>query len=631
MRSNKLYVLVALLMVFSVLLTACQPKVVEKIVKETVIVAGTPQVVEKVVKETVVVQKEVVVQAPTPTLAPDKAAIAGLKAVPRNRTWIAAGMGGEMVGGFTDVDNYNPFIVGASRGGIHHIGGEGLFVYDMIGGHFTNWQAAGQEYNADYTEATIKIREGVKWSDGKPFTANDVAFTLNMLSGRKELQYGAEVAKYIKSAVAADPLTVKLTFNMPSPRFIWDYLTYRGSLGMVMVPEHVWKGQDPLTFKNYDPAKGWPLGTGPYKLVASTVEQKVWDLRDTWWGAETKFLPMPKIERIIVLPAMSEITQAQMLMNNELEMAFSMTPTNMKLIQSQNPKVVTFCDKPPYGFVDWWPIYIGFNASEAPWNDPKMRWAISYAVNRDQIVSLAFNGYSEVSALPMPSYAGLTKYVDNVKDLLATYNTLEYNVAKSAELMTSMGYAKDKDGFWSKDGKRLSFEIITFPQHPSLTPSIPIVTEQLRQAGFDAKFLLPADYAARVQLGEAKVYMYGIGGAMNDPHATFYRFQTIHLQPTGTRASIGFFRWDNPEFSGIIDEMAKLPADDPGVMPLWHKAMEIWLPELPIVPLIQTVIQVPMNTTYWSGWPSCNDPYTAGGYWLRDQLLMWSKLQPTQP
>jgi len=215
--------------------------------------------------------------------------------------------------------------------------------------------------------------------------------------------------------------------------------------------------------------------------------------------------------------------------------------------------------------------------------------------------------------------------------LLEEYNTLEQNQSKVDAIMTSKGYSKNADGFWADAaGKTFSFEIITYPQHPSLTPSVPIVTEQLRRAGFDATFLLPADFADRIYLGDAKIYMFGIGGAMNDPHATFYRFQQMNLKPTGERASIGFFRWDNKEFSDILDEMAKLPPDDPAVMPLWEQMLAIWLPELPIVPLIQTVIQVPMNTTYWSGWPSCHDPYTAGGYWLRDQLLMWSKLQPTQ-
>ena len=403
----------------------------------------------------------------------------GIAEVPRNRTWIAAGMGGEMVGGFTDVEMFNPYVTGISRGGIHHIGGEGLFVYNMIGGDYYNWQAEGHEYNADFTEATIKIRPDVKWSDGEAFDAEDVAFTLNMLKGKKELTYGMDVEKYCKSIEVVDPLTVKITFNMPSPRFIWDYLTYRGSLGLVFVAEHVWKDKDPLTFTNYDPAKGWPLGTGPYKLVATSVEQKVWDLRDSWWGAETGFRDMPKIERIIVLPAMSEITQAQMLMNNELEMAFSMTPTNMRLVNSQNPQVVTFCDEPPYGFIDWWPVYVGFNCSSR-------RSTTSIAgPSAPSIASRSSTWRStadQVSNLPIPDYGGL-KNTLMPQRRAKHYNALEQNQSKVDAIMTSKGYKKNADGFWADSaGKTFSFEIIT-TRSISLTPSVPIVTEQLRRAG----------------------------------------------------------------------------------------------------------------------------------------------------
>ena len=245
--SKKWSLLIVALLIASMALTACQPqvveKVVEKIVKETVVVEGEVKVVEKVVtevvKQTVVVEKEVIVEAPA------KGTIAGIPAVPRNRTWIAAGLGGEMVGGFTDVEMFNPFVAGISRGGIHHIGGEGLFIYNMVGGDYYNWQAAGHEYNADFTEVTISIREGVKWSDGEAFDAEDVAYTLNMLKGRKDVLYGADIEKYCKTIEVVDPLTVKITFNMPSPRFVWDYLTYRGSMGMVMIPEHVWQGRGP--------------------------------------------------------------------------------------------------------------------------------------------------------------------------------------------------------------------------------------------------------------------------------------------------------------------------------------------------------------------------------------------------
>ena len=64
-------------------------------------------------------------------------------------------------------------------------------------------------------------------------------------------------------------------------------------IAVPIAPEDVWKGQDAKTFKNYDPAKGWPLVTGAYKLVATNVEQKMWDRRDDWWGKKIGFKELP--------------------------------------------------------------------------------------------------------------------------------------------------------------------------------------------------------------------------------------------------------------------------------------------------------------------------------------------------
>jgi len=606
------------------LLAACQPKVVEKIVKETVVVAGTPQVVEK----EVVVEKQVT-QVVEVTAAPTAEPSGGIKKVPRNRTLIMAGLGGEHFGGFTDVEMFNTLIsTGLSRSGLYQAGNEGLFYYNMIGDTFHYWLAESYEYGEDYMTLTVKIRKGAEWSDGTPFTAKDVAFSVLTARDHSLLRSSSDFQKRIADVEAVDDYTAKFTFLQPEPRFHWDFLTMRADIGFPFVPEHVWKDQDPETFNNYDPDKGWPLVTGPYKLVATTVEQKIWDLREDWWAAKIGFQELPKVERLIFLPGMNEITMAQMAINNEIDMAFSFTPANMEMVKAQNPKITTHCDQPPYGFMDWWPGGLGFNHEVEPFGDKDIRWACSYAIDRTEMVKFAFKGAGQETDWTMPDYPGLQKYHDAVEDLFAQYPTMEYNPAKVVEIMTSKGYTKDGEGFWVKDGKRISFEIITFPQHPFLTPVVPIVTEQLRRAGFDATFLLPADFSNRVYSGEAVAHLWGHGGSMRDPYKTMNLYHQMYANPTGELATTNFYRWRNQEFSDLVDQMGQLPNDDPGVMDLWKKAFAIWLEELPDIPLGQSIILVPRNTTYWTGWPSCDDPYVHEGFWHRSTMLMWNRLIP---
>jgi peptide/nickel transport system substrate-binding protein len=87
------------------------------------------------------------------------------------------------------------------------------------------------------------------------------------------------------------------------------------------------------------------------------------------------------------------------------------------------------------------------------------------------------------------------------------------------------------------------------------------------------------------------------------------------VQPTGQPSWGNVWRWKNDEYTKLIDEMAAYPMGSAKVMELWHKAMEIWLRELPSVPMTQWYHHVPMNTTYWSGWPTEEDPYVNGCFW----------------
>jgi len=155
------------------------------------------------------------------------------------------------------------------------------------------------------------------------------------------------------------------------------------------------------------------------------------------------------------------------------------------------------------------------------------------------------------------------------------------------------------------------------------------VTQQLKKAGFDASFLLPADFVNRITTGQAVAFLWGHGGSMKDPFKTLDLYNIRYVKPTGTPIYFtNIYRWSNKEFSTLVDQMGQLPLGDPKIMDMWRKAMEIWLPNLPDIPLVQTVINVPMNTTYWKNWPTGDKPYIHEGFWHRTGLLIFLHLQP---
>src|ERR671936_112466 len=165
------------------------------------------------------------------------------------------------------------------------------------------WLAESYQYSPDYMQLTIKTRKEAMWSDGVPFTADDVAYTYNELAkAGAKARWGADVQLVLDKAAAVDPQTAQLTFKVPAPRF-FEYSAYKFDIGIEMMPKHIFEkqSQDIATFPHFDVAKGWPVTTSPWKVVYAGPDQKVMDLRPDWWGNGI-VAQLPKPQRFVYLP-----------------------------------------------------------------------------------------------------------------------------------------------------------------------------------------------------------------------------------------------------------------------------------------------------------------------------------------
>ena len=215
-----------------------------------------------------------------------------------------------------------------------------------------------------------------------------------------------------------------------------------------------------------------------------------------------------------------------------------------------------------------------------------MRWALSYYIDRKQLIDVGYAGASEASSLPLPAYKPLEPYFAAVKDLLAKYNTMELNPAKGDALLTGKGYKKDSGGCWADaKGEHIKIDMIGFgASGPALGP---VLAEQLKRHGIEASFSLPPDFDDRFQQGKFTGAIYGHGGSINEPYATLRLYQGASIAvPGGHQAN--FARWKNADYDKIVDEMFVTdPTDVPKLAEQWRRAMEIWLPELPDIQLVQ--------------------------------------------
>jgi peptide/nickel transport system substrate-binding protein len=561
---------------------------------------------------------------PTATQAVE---VGKLKEVPRNRTLIDLQNGPENK--WADYDNWNPYSVGAQAGYGQNIMFEPLAYYSAFADKEILWLAESYEYSSDYKSLTIKIRPNINWSDGKPFTAEDVAYTLTTL---KELgpkvQWGSDVKQYVAEAVATNPTTVEIKFNVPAPRFFF-FMSFKFDIGIYIVPKHIFQDQDWTSFKNYDLAKGWPVTTGAYQVVLGSPEQKVWDRRAEWWAVEAGLVDaMPGPERLVLLPFGDSDQAAQALLSNQADHG-RVSVQNAKVVLDGNAKATTHSGRElPYGYVDWWPMSLFVNTTKPPFDDPDVRWALSYFIDRQQLIDVALNGVGVTSALPMPPYPGLKPYMDSISDLLEKYPTNQFDPAKGAELLTEKGWTKGSDGMWvDSSGNKLTITILSYSFLQSIPP---VVSEQLKKQGIDATFAMPPDNFDQLFKGTYQAAIWGHGGSVKDPYETLRLYQASSQAVPGVNAG-NYAQWSNPEYDKIVDEMyATPPTDEAKLKELYRKAMEVWLPELPDIQLVQNIHNIIMNETYWTGWPTDENSYVNEHSYALTWPLVIMNLKPTQ-
>jgi peptide/nickel transport system substrate-binding protein len=226
--------------------------------------------------------------------------------------------------------------------------------------------------------------------------------------------------------------------------------------------------------------------------------------------------------------------------------------------------------------------------------------------------------------LPLPDFPAIRVYTDQIQDLLEKYEVGVHDPAKTAAIMERKGWARDHEGFWTKGGERLQIVIDIFSIFNDLTP---VLVAQLERAGFDADFRMTPDANTRMAQGTARAFLMGNGGSVRDPYFTLRLYHSRFVQPTGTHAE-RFWRWSNADYDRIVDQMGQTSPDDPALQDLFHQAMEIWLRELPAIPIVQWYHRIPQNETYWTNWPGLHDPYINPAYWHNTFLLLLLGLEP---
>lgn len=512
---------------------------------------------------------------------------------------------------------------------------EPLQFYGVYSNKYIPWLANSVEYvGSDYKRLEIKLNPQAAWSDGSPVTSEDVVYTFQQQMTNSKLSYNDQFSRFVDTVAAKDKETVEVTFKIPAPRFMFDVLTSKFDTGLEIVPKS-WESKQ----ADVNAAAG---GTeiphsGPYDLVAWNANQKIYDLRPTWWAVKAGLRELPAVKRVVVSNIGGTVGQnmdtvAQRVVNNEMDVTLDMRAQVIGNVLAQNPKVTSWTgNKPPYGNLDWAPTALWFNDQLPPYNDVRVRKAIELAINRDQIDDLLYDGSHVATIYPFPLYPELQKFADSpaVKAEEAKNKPAEFDLDKSAQLMTEAGFTKNSDGLWEKDGKTVDATLHAFEGvHSDIAP---ILVELFRKAGFDAAINFGSDAQQNQFDGAPGIYINGMASGFVDPFVTWSLFESRFATKPGTPTAMSHFsRYSNPEFDKLVADMSTLPNTDPKFQENAAKAMGIYWRDVINIPLIQWLHRIPYNTTYWTNWPSETNVAdgTNGAPWHNTALLVFTALKP---
>lgn len=316
--------------------------------------------------------------------------------------------------------------------------------------------ASSWETSADGLAWTFKLREGVKWSDGKPFTADDVAFTFNDIVLQKDLgaQNRGNFAA-VSKVTAVDSKTVKFDLSRPFAALA-SYLAYNAGI----VPKHVLSA-DPLKTTSFN--KGIPVSTGPYKVEKYTSgESVVLTRNDNYFGAKPY---LDKVVFSVVPDANTQIAQSLagdigiMILDNKAAVDRVKSAPNVGIVS--RPLVQYY--------------WLALNQTDARFTDVRVRQAFVDAIDRNAIIKSVELGYGSIANSPISP--ALSAYYD--KSQASKY---PYDPAKAKALLAEAGWTPGADGVLTKDGKPFRFTM-DVGQKGVLEPVNALIQQDLKKIG----------------------------------------------------------------------------------------------------------------------------------------------------
>ena len=439
--------------------------------------------------------------------------------------------------------------------------------------------------SADGKVWTVKLRTGVKWSDGRPMTADDVAFTYNYVVQNQMLNMAITTVG-IESAEALAPDVVRITCSQPKADMERIFLP--------ILPKHVWEKVDPKRAQTDYANKPPIVGTGPFITTEFKKGGYVQMERNPYYWGEK-----PTLDRLLFLFYTNGDTMTADLKSGAIDAAWGIPEAQFDALSSQ-PGIESVA----YNFFNW--DYLNLNCYEGTSHgnpvlrDWRFRSALNYAVDRQSLTDIAYMGKAApgTTILPPGMWSEPDYHWQPPADQLYTFD-----LGKAGELLDQAGYPLGADGVRRSKGKPIDLRLWTTTESSQAQTAVKLIAGWFKKLGLniEVSVLDPGALQARVWNFEGADYVPDFDMYVWDWAGYADPGQTLSAQISAQIGNTNEPCWSNAEYDKLNAEQSS--ALDSAVRKGFIDQMQqIMYEQTPWVVLTYPQYLEAYNTAKWTGW-----------------------------
>ena len=581
-------------------------------------------------------------------------------------------------------DNFNLWVVGNGSGnsnGLHQLVLDTLWFIDPekgLKGSFYNELTTGPwEYNKDFTEMTVHLKKGIKWSDGVEFTSDDVKYTVDTQMATPGMVWSAPFSASVKSVDTPDPYTVHFVLKHPNARF-HALFSVRWN-GAWIMPKHIFEKQADIKAFKFNP----PVGLGPYTLKSFDPNGAwyIWQRRDDWDKTGMAEWGKPAPTYVIYRSIPSNDKRLIEMVNGDLDMIHDLSPEGMFNLAKQDPKARGWFPGFPYAHPDPTLPMVIFNDENPMFQDKRVRWALTLMLDPVEMSMASYRGAATLSAIAMPPtgthiddyFVPMQDWLKNFEldtgkekikpydptvgdqiaaqvkpqfgDAIPTDETAikksfgfgwwKKNTQAATELLEAAGFTNQGGHWMMPDGKPFKFTLNTFTDGVINRLGTDIA-QQWTQAGVDVTaFADPNIYTQNLPNGTYDAATaWSIETWGGNPDLSFF-LDSWHSQflakPGQVQTARNWQRWSNPELDKIIEKVRVTDFGDHAAnVALGEQFIKLMVNEMPVIPIMSFNVFSAYDTRHWTGFPTAEaNPYAnIVNNWANSKYIL-TQLKPT--